>query len=133
MSGFSFSMLKVSKIESFVWFLAVPTKYFRFGKVKFMVGIFKEIIINVRIFTFFRAGIVFAESCKQISGSLCFLSCVNKFVNALNKPGNKIQYVSTCGTPQFLLKKKKNDTLVPYALFVKVQVRYVGTMFECAY
>ena len=46
------------------------SKYFRFGKVNFIVGILIEIVGKVCVFTFFEAGFVFVESCKQIFGSL---------------------------------------------------------------
>ena len=35
-----------------------------------MVGIFVEVVGIVCVVTFFGAGVVFVESCKQISGSL---------------------------------------------------------------
>ena len=40
-----------------------------------MVEIFVKVVGNIFVFTFFGAGVVFVESCKQISGSLTNAIC----------------------------------------------------------
>ena len=40
-----------------------------------MVEIFIEVVGKIFVFTFFGAGVVFVESCRQISGSLTNAVC----------------------------------------------------------
>ena len=63
-------MLKVSKMKSLVQF-----------QVNFIVRIFKHMVSNIRVFLFLRAGIVFVESCKQISSSLTTVVAAERAMN----------------------------------------------------
>ena len=49
-----------------------------------MVGIFVEVVGNVCVFTFVGAGVVFAESCKQISGNLTNVVAAAEAMNMID-------------------------------------------------
>ena len=55
-----------------------------FGKVNFMVKIKKQKISNVHVFTFLEAGIVFVESCEQVSGTLTNVVAAAQTMNVID-------------------------------------------------
>ena len=54
-----------------------------------MVGIFKVVVSNVRVCIFLGAGIVFAESCQKISGSLINVVAAAKPINMIDHIGRQ--------------------------------------------